>query len=632
MISILGLAALSWAGTTGKVAGQVEDAEGEPMAGVAVLIDGTRLGATTDADGRYLILRVPPGEHTVSAQIIGYRTTRVTNVIINADRTTEVDFDLSEESIEMQDVVVVAQRPDIEADVTGSQMVVDASRVSEAPVSQMLDFLSYEPGVSVTRDNEMEIRGGGPSEIRFQVDGLDRTDALTGKAYTQLNQMLVSEVTVLTGGFNAEYGNVRAGMVNVVVKDGTERGRFGLPWMSGVVNYAPAQKKHFGPGAFDSDQYDYWLMSSESPFADSALVGPLYWPLLFEETRNAREFSDPDYENYRDPRQGAFKVFDGWEARAEAANYLNRGRGAYGKTDWSAAEAREAWEWEANMNEQAWEYSHEPDLSIDLAAGWALPGKLGGIVVGYSRNKEMTPIPTLRPYHIDESLEGKLTLTPTDNLKFHVNYVSGTSEATGGGSETSSSRNPELSESGAGVTGNDPTPLRTADDLIYSVQGSGKNEYNNKLHPSYNGFLGGEFTSYGASLTYTFGPLTFLSASYGRTESRWDLDRDLPRVDMTDFETASFKPPTYWGYGGDGGWLYLAYRWTDIDGDSKQDVPMDMANALDPDRVVLRSGFALKNVYPEVPDEAKFITRQYAFGDSSQPARLVSPQGYVQSG
>ena len=635
VISLLGLATVVWAGTTGKVAGQVEDAEGSPMAGVAVLIEGSRLGATTDADGRYLILQVSPGTHTVVAQMIGYRTMKITEAMVNADRTTQVNFTLAEESIEMQDVVVVATRPDIEVDVTGSQMVVDASRVAEAPVSQMLDFLAYEPGVSVTRDNEMEIRGGGPSEIRFQVDGLDRTDALTGKAHTQLNQVLVSEVTVLTGGFNAEYGNVRAGMVNVVVKDGTEGGG-ALPWVSGVVNYAPAQRKHFGPGAYDSDQYDYWLMSSESPFAEEALTGELYWPLLYESTREyATDPTSPYYAQFRDISDHTFhsqyRVFEGWEARASAANVANR-RGSYGKADWTAAEAREAWEYEANMDEVAWQYGNEPDRSVDLAAGWALPAKLGGVIVGYSYNREMTAVPAVRPYYTDQSIEGKLTLTPTDALKIRFSFMTGTNESTGGGSKSTSADNPELAASGTNVTGNDPTPLRSAGQLIASVEGYGNDQSNNKMHTSYNSLLDGDFTSYGASLTYTFGPLTFLSASYGHSESNWDLNRDIPRVDMDDWTTGQFKTPTYWGFGGTSGWLYLAYKWTDTDGDNKQDLPVDMADALDPDRVVMRSGFSLKNVYPEVPTEAKYITREFTFGDSTTPALVVSPQGYLQSG
>ena len=55
-------------------------------------MEGTRLGALTDGDGRYMILQVPPGEYEVVAQLLGYERTVVQRVIVNADLTTEVNF------------------------------------------------------------------------------------------------------------------------------------------------------------------------------------------------------------------------------------------------------------------------------------------------------------------------------------------------------------------------------------------------------------------------------------------------------------------------------------------------------------------------------------------------------------
>jgi len=625
--AVLFIAAAAWGGTTGKIAGRVVDSDGAPLSGAAVTVEGSRLGATADADGRFVILQVQPGAQTVTAQLIGYRPTSITGIRVNADRTTQVNFVLAEEAITVNVLVVTAERPPIEQDVTSSQIVVDAQRVSEAPVSQLLDYLSYEPGVNVVRDNELEIRGGGPSEIRFQVDGLDRTDALTGKGYTQLNQTLVSEVTVLTGGFNAEYGNVRSGMVNVVTKSGTERG-FGLPWVAGVANYAPAQHKHFGPGAYDEDQYDYWLMSSKSPFADSALVGPLYWPLLYDETRNAPQFTDKNSVdaqgrlNYQNPRTSLFRVFEGWTKRAQSARTLRY----YGKSDWTATEARAAWEYEANMNEQAWQYANEPDRSLDLSAGWALPAKLGGLVVGYSYNKEMTPVPALRPYYRDQTLESKLTLTPTDNFKIAVSYMTGASATTGGGSKGGANTSPELQETSAGVIGADPVSLRSFDQLINSVRGL--KDGNNKLTLSYNGPLDGRFTQYGTSMTYTIGRGTFATASISRSKSSWNLGRDLPRVDITDFVNR-YTPPRYWGYGG---WLSKGYRWTDTSGDKIDDPPTSLEDALNPLRIIYRTPYLVDEAFPVPPSKGKYIGKMLYFDDGADSVFVVSPQGYIESG
>jgi len=635
-----------YGGTTGKITGTVTDPRGSPLPGVAVQIPGLRLGAVTDTDGRYFVLQVPSGQHVVQADMVGYRTTIVRDVAVYADRTTTVDFALQEEAIEVAPVIVTAGRPDIEKDVTSSQITVDASKMAEAPVSQMLDYLAYEPGVSVANDNELQIRGGGPSEIRFQVDGLDRTDALTSKAFTKLNQALVSEVTLLTGGFNAEYGNVRSGMVNVVIRDGTERRGFGgltAPWARGVYSTSPAQKKHFGPGAYDENQYDYWV-ALQSNSANG--YAPIYWPDLYDETKNAPQFTDPTYDpdsngimNYTDPHNPLFKVFDGWTVRANKANALNPSlsggkvrSGAYGKgtnfpnPKWTPAEVDTAWQWEANMNEQVWQYSNKPDQAIDLAAGWAIPNKLGGVVVGYSYNKEMTAVPAIRPYYTDQTIDTKLTLTPLDALKITVAYMAAQSRSTG--SQVMSS--PELLESGADVgIGSDPNPLRTAGQLIGTVSGGLQSE-NNKLHLSFNNLLDYDFRQWGTSLTYTFSPATYFTASFAQSHSTYDQKRDLPRVDVTNFSEDGYKPPTTFGYRY---WLNYFYpSWKDANGDGKfvpkDDLPRNIQEATDPSRVNMYGPFGFVNFYDPVPSEGKYITTKMVFAPGDT-ATLVSPQGFV---
>ncbi len=616
------------AATTGKISGKVSDEDGRPVPGAAVTVLGTRLGALSDAQGRYFILQVPPGSHVVQAQLIGYRPVRVTNVDVNADLTTEIDFRLPEAAIEMESMVVTAERPEIETDVTASQAIVDADRVGEMPVTQMLDMLSYEPGVSVARDNELEIRGGGPSEIRFQIDGTDRTDPLTSKARTQLNQMLVSEVTVLTGGFNAEYGNVRSGMINAVLKDGTERG-FGLPWIAGAISYRPAQKKHFGPGGYDEDQYDYRIMSSRSPLDTLNLRHDIHWPQLYEETRDDEALLDQI-----EMGSTQFRIFRGWEYLAQSANVLaydaaaGEFRGAYGKNDWTPEELREAWEYEANMNEVAWQYSDEPDIGVDLAAGWAFPARIGGIVVGYSYSKEMTAVPALLPYYLDKTIEAKLTLTPTDNLRMSVRYMKGESESTGGGYlGTNAYTSPELSSTGVGqLLGNDPAPLRSFSQLVSSVSATTTGN-NTKLHMSFNEPLYHNTDQYSATLTYALSAATFVNVNTAWSSTEWDMVRDLPRADITDFDAGEgYKPPAYFNYRS---WLDQAFSWSDIDGDGRGDPPVDLDDALAPGRMQLRGPYSM-NAFYEVPTETKYITHEFHFEGDDEPTIVVSPQGWIQ--
>jgi len=102
-----GLAAAASA-QTGKVSGRVTDAaSGETIPGVNVFIDGTGQGAATNLDGEYVIIGVRPDSYTLSFSFIGYQTTRVENVRVRIDLTTDVDVELQEETSDLGGEVVV---------------------------------------------------------------------------------------------------------------------------------------------------------------------------------------------------------------------------------------------------------------------------------------------------------------------------------------------------------------------------------------------------------------------------------------------------------------------------------------------------------------------------------------------
>ena len=100
-----------FAGTTGKISGRVTDAEtGEGLPGVNVIIEGTGMGASTDAEGIYFIINVPVGVFSVRAGMIGYTTRIMTEVSVRGDLTTEIDFAMTVQVLESeQEVVVVAE-------------------------------------------------------------------------------------------------------------------------------------------------------------------------------------------------------------------------------------------------------------------------------------------------------------------------------------------------------------------------------------------------------------------------------------------------------------------------------------------------------------------------------------------
>ncbi|MEL0010588.1 MAG: carboxypeptidase-like regulatory domain-containing protein, partial [Bacteroidota bacterium] len=122
LVAILLAASGSLWAQSGKITGTLLDADTkEPLIGATVGIQGTTKGAITDVDGNYLMLNVAPGTYILEARYIGYATVVVQDVIVRTDLTTTQNFELSLESFEGEEVVVVAERQVVIKDITSSE-------------------------------------------------------------------------------------------------------------------------------------------------------------------------------------------------------------------------------------------------------------------------------------------------------------------------------------------------------------------------------------------------------------------------------------------------------------------------------------------------------------------------------
>lgn len=208
------------AAQTGKIAGRITDATtGEPLPGVNVVIEGTTQGTSTSLEGEYVIIGVRPGVYTVLASFIGFATQRRTGVQVNLDLTTTVDFDMTEEVIEGEEIVVVAEAAAVRRDLTSSESRVTAAKIDKLPVTELSQVLDVQAGVTI-RNGNLHIRGGRSSEVVFMVDGVPVTDSYDGSTAIQLENDGIQELQVISGTFNAEFGNAMSGVINVVTKEG----------------------------------------------------------------------------------------------------------------------------------------------------------------------------------------------------------------------------------------------------------------------------------------------------------------------------------------------------------------------------------------------------------------------------
>ncbi len=200
-------------GTKGKIAGTVIDEFGETLIGVQVFIEGTTRGALTDVDGKFTIVNLDPGTYTVVFSYIGFATVRVEEVEVIVDKTTTVDMTMTEEIIEGQEIVVTAERPIVEKDRTTTTAYISSEQLEALPLVSIGEAINQTAGV-----NNGHFRGGRQNEVSYLVNGVPINNAFNNGASFDVEQNMVSSLEVISGVFNAEYGQALSGVVNIVTK------------------------------------------------------------------------------------------------------------------------------------------------------------------------------------------------------------------------------------------------------------------------------------------------------------------------------------------------------------------------------------------------------------------------------
>lgn len=248
----------AWAQTNGKVTGVVLDARTrEPLPGVSVYLDENRyVGTTTDIEGRYFLLSVPPGSYTLVMSFVGYATLRQQNVEVYSGRTTTADGNLREEVIEGEEIVVSAERPIVIRDRTTTVSFVGQEAIERLPVQEVSDLIKFQPGV-VRGNDGFHFRGGRARETAYIIDGIPVQDVLNqgGGNTVDIEVQSVQELQVFTGTFDAEFGGAQSGIVNVTTRDpgqkwqGNLRAQAGGFYagnddvFAGLNSYSPAESK-----------------------------------------------------------------------------------------------------------------------------------------------------------------------------------------------------------------------------------------------------------------------------------------------------------------------------------------------------------------------------------------------------
>jgi len=221
--------------TTGKISGRVLDGNKEPLPSVNVVLDGTKLGTATDIDGYYSIINLPPGRYNVQFRIVGYRNLAVQDVLVTTNNTTKLDATLEESTIAKDEIIITATRPVVDVSLTSTVATITDKDIQALPVQELQDIVNLQAGVV-----DGHFRGGRAGEVQYQVNGVSVNNSYDNTSTVKIDRSLIQEVQVITGTFDAEYGQAMSGVVNTVLKSGGETFAFNVEALTGTFLYSTA--------------------------------------------------------------------------------------------------------------------------------------------------------------------------------------------------------------------------------------------------------------------------------------------------------------------------------------------------------------------------------------------------------
>ena len=217
LIALSFLMVLGICQTSGKISGKITDKKNNaPLVGANIIIVQTQAGTSADEEGFFNLINVSPGKYSVRIMMIGYKSVTIEAVVVSVNRTTSLDIELKQSVIESQEVVIYASKLSRKKDQTSSVKNISSEEIEILPVEDLGAVVNMQAGVVAGH-----FRGGRSDEVSYMIDGVPVNDAFGGvSAVSNLEVEAVKDLEIITGTFNAEYGNAMSGIVNAVTKDG----------------------------------------------------------------------------------------------------------------------------------------------------------------------------------------------------------------------------------------------------------------------------------------------------------------------------------------------------------------------------------------------------------------------------
>ena len=216
-----------------EITGLIKDPSGAPIVSTTVTLinsdSGVTRSATTDNEGRYRLVALPPGRYSLKVEATGFKTETVTGMVLNIGTHLDRDVSLSVGSVQ-EAITVTGEVPPVDTTNSSVGGVVRSEQIESLPVNtrQYLNLALLMPGTTqdASRSFYNNVQSGGAGRYYangFSVDGVTNTWAEMGEPRQNLPQGSVQEFKINTNQFKAEQGLAMGGLVTVVTKSGTNQ-------------------------------------------------------------------------------------------------------------------------------------------------------------------------------------------------------------------------------------------------------------------------------------------------------------------------------------------------------------------------------------------------------------------------
>lgn len=222
VLLIISSAAFAQTSLEGKV---TDGGTGEPILfGTVSLFKNDILvtGAETDFDGNYLISNLDPGTYDVEFSYVGYQTQRVTGMVVKAGQSNKLNHALAEGVVLQEAVIVAYKEPLIDFDNTTQGNTITSEDIRSLPTKNITAIAATSAGLSSVDGGAISIRGSRSNATDFYIDGI-RVRSTNGVPQSEIDQL-----QVITGGLDAQYGDVTGGIISITTKGPSQKYTGGL--------------------------------------------------------------------------------------------------------------------------------------------------------------------------------------------------------------------------------------------------------------------------------------------------------------------------------------------------------------------------------------------------------------------